>query len=691
MKALTIAGCLLLGGFVVARALLVPLTYDEAASYLRYISQDFLSIFNFEVATNHLLNTLPTWFMARAAGNGELALRLASLAGYGCYLYFGVLILRRVTSRTIAVAGFVLLNLNPYLLDYFALSRGYGISLGALMGSLHYLLRAASSREASGAARADVSRALTCACAAVMAGFSMLDAWLGVAAVAFAILWMLERGRRATARPAPPGENRISKIAILAPFLGAAVVTFLVLTQDHRLTDRLYEPITVNVAGLESTEVDAMKVSRINLRRRPEAVARQANSSTWRVDPVATRGLRIEMPSAAAEKIRDGRALIETVIGSRPFVDRPGQNTIWTEPDDAPGVFESHTALSLSRSRMAAFAPVINWRGDRSHLTHVAAATGVLLAILTGVALALAVAGRLFDRLGIVTTQDWRPLMIGALWLAGLAGPPLYLLRRSEELYFGGVRNFVDDTVYSLIENSFLGRTYVTGQTDVVFWVLAALVASFPFVVLLWHRRRGMSRVVPAACLFGVLLVASAAVMAQHWMLGTPFLLSRTALFYVPVFVLFAVFTCDAIAGLGSPGKVAGTTVAVTAAGLLAAHFSLTANLTYVWDWKKDAGTRAMVNDLVRVVSEEKTPGTRVILGAEPNYSAATAYYLERMGSSTIEMDTIPTPRTVDYFYVDERNGGLLNSLSVIARYPVANSVLARPARATTSAAGTGR
>jgi hypothetical protein len=66
------------------------------------------------------------------------------------------------------------------------------------------------------------------------------------------------------------------------------------------------------------------------------------------------------------------------------------------------------------------------------------------------------------------------------------------------------------------------------------------------------------------------------------------------------------------------------------------------------------------------------------VLGVEPNYSAAAAFYAQKCRTATIEMDTIPSPRGIDFFYVDERNAG---SLAVIKRYPVAGSVLARRAR----------
>ena len=176
MKALTTGACVLLGAFVIARAILVPLTYDEAAGYLRYTSQGILAVFNFEVATNHFLNTILTKLVSTVAGNSEIALRVPGLLGYGLYLYFSILILRDVRHRVIAVAGFALLHLNPYLLDYFALSRGYSLSLGLLMGALFFLLRFIARRQEGSVGTRDLSLALMFGCGSVLSSFSSL-AW----------------------------------------------------------------------------------------------------------------------------------------------------------------------------------------------------------------------------------------------------------------------------------------------------------------------------------------------------------------------------------------------------------------------------------------------------------------------------------------------------------------------------------
>jgi hypothetical protein len=668
VKVLTIFGGVALAGYVVARAVLVPLTYDEAATYLRYIPQDFLSVFNFEVATNHFLNTLATRLATSVAGDGELVLRLASLAGYALYLCFSMLLVRQIPQRTIAIAGFVLLHLNPYLLDFFALSRGYGLSIGLLFGALYFLHRFASQRQTRAAGR-DISRALMFGCGAVLASFGVLNAYLGIVAVVLAIGFVHRRSGAAAPRS--------SRLRVLALPVIAAVFTFLVLSQDHGLTHRFYEPVTVAFVGLDEVELDAVTVSRINMRRRPEGVARQAGASIWRVDPpVAVRALRIEMPYSAAEKLGDGRASVEVIVGNRLFARPREHESLWTEHGAGSRVmFESRDTVSLSRSRTPRYEPVANWRGDRNHLRWVAIYTVGALALLGALAAVLAVTGSLLSRRGIMMSAEvWHPLTRGLLWLVALAGPPLYVLRRSGELYYGGISGFVVDTIYSLIVSSSYGQEYVAGQSDIVFAVIVSVGAASAIASFLWIRRRNPQPIVAAWCFLAVLAVAAAAVIVQNRLLDTPFLIARTALFFIPLFVLFAVFLLGAIASLGEWGRRLAVSIAVASATIAAAHFAVTANVSYALDWRPDAATREMIGDLADIVAAER-PGSQVVLGVDWHYSAVAAYYAQKGRTAEIEVHTIPATRDLDFSYVGEQNVG---SWAVIKRYPLVNSVLAR-------------
>ena len=683
MKPLTTAICLVLGAYVVARAILVPLTYDEAASYLRYISQDFLSVFSFEVATNHFLNTLLTRLASAIAGSSEFVLRAPSLIGYGLYLYFSIRILESISNGPLAVAGLLLLNLNPYLLEYFALSRGYGLSLGLLMGALFFLLRFVTRWRASSAEAgpSPMSRALAFGCAAVMAGFTLLDAYAGILAVALVTIAAVSRSRMSNAQTTQ-GAARWHMLPLRRSYLWLPVVatafTALVLFQDTRLAQEFYEPVTLRVVGLTPAELDAVRVSRMDLHEKWADVPRDPDATAWRLDPMPLRGLRVELPGAAAEQLDRNNAFIEAVIGSRPFVHQKTDDLWRTREDGGRVIFDSGPSLALPRSRSGLYQPVINWRGDRRHLSMVAAGTGKALSILGLLAVALETIGWVLQRVKLATAELWRPVTLNVLWLAALAGPPLHQLKRSEELYFGGSRGFVEDTFYSLIENSFYGRTYAADQTA---WVLAIMIAAivvFVLAAVVSYRRGRAGGTISAAGTLAIIAIASIAVVTEHELLGTPYLLSRTALFYIPLFVLFGIFVADIVAQFGRVLRTAVVAVAIAMVCFGGYHLARTANVSYTSDWKRDADTKTMVADLAFVIATERPAGARIVLGVDPTFSAAAAFYSQKVRTATIEMDTIPSPRAIDFFYVDARNAG---GLSVIKRYPVAGAVLARPAR----------
>jgi hypothetical protein len=201
---------------------------------------------------------------------------------------------------------------------------------------------------------------------------------------------------------------------------------------------------------------------------------------------------------------------------------------------------------------------------------------------------------------------------------AALAGPPLYLLRRNSELYFGRSEGLVTGTFYSIIDRSFYGRTYYPAQTQIVFAGAVATVAAFGVLVLVNWRRGKLSSMLPAICLMAIIATASLSELVQRFIFHTLYLADRTALFYVPLYVLFVTFLCEAIARSSHAGKK--IVIPLLGAGLVlsAFHCVATANVTYASDWRVDASTKMMMEDLRRVVAAERPPGSRVVLGIEP-------------------------------------------------------------------------
>ena len=122
--------------YVVIRAYSVGFTHDEALSY-EMIHGDMSHFYS---ANNHWLNTGIMFISSKLFGDSELSLRSSALIGFLFYAWFVFLILRKEVWWK-AILGFALMMLNPYLIDFFSLARGYGLSLGLAMGAIYYLLK----------------------------------------------------------------------------------------------------------------------------------------------------------------------------------------------------------------------------------------------------------------------------------------------------------------------------------------------------------------------------------------------------------------------------------------------------------------------------------------------------------------------------------------------------------------------
>jgi hypothetical protein len=683
MRVLTGAACLFLLAFAIARAARVPLTYDEAAAYLRYIDSTvpsvfytgLLSIFNFEVATNHFLNTALTKACYLAAGGSEFVLRVPNLLGYAMYLVFSGLILFRYTRGAVAFAGCLLLNLNPYLLDFFTLSRGYGLSLGFLMGALFFLLQSLERTQRRRDAVPDVSRALAFGCGAVMANFALLNAFVALFAVAFIAALAAHILRPGPASVGDRSRRSASRRMLVWLPLVAGVFAALVMSQDAELSPALYEPITIRLIGLSPPQLDTVRVTRFDIRGRPTHLVRDRGATSWhmtRSDHV--RSLQIEMPAADAASL--GR--IEVIIGSHPFSSAPYPPRFWNARDVGDArVFDSAPSLSLSRSKVGAFHPVLNWAGDRRFVRQLLAHTAGALAMLGGFAILLTGLGWLVARAGVLSPRAWRSLEGGALWVAAFAGPPLYLLRRNGELYFGGTHGLFHDTFSSIIENSFYGKTYSAAQTSLVFAAVAATILAFCLLLAASYRRRTLSTVAPAAAILAVILIASLSIVAQGVLLHTVYLVGRTALFFIPLYVLFFVLLCEAVACSGAAAKAVALTVLATAVTLSTVHFVTTANVSHTLDWLNDASTKIMMQDVGLLVAAERGAGSRAVLAVDWVYRPVAIYYARRTTTASIDVVGMPPPGSADFFYLEARNGR--PAMAIVRRYSRAGSLLVRP------------
>ncbi len=142
-KRLLLATGALLLCYTAVRAYTLSITWDEAYGYLRFVRNKLLVPESLEQmdANNHLLHTFLCIRLNQLLGASELVLRLPSLAGHALFLFFSYRIVSNFQGSLSMMISFLILNVNPFVLDFFSLSRGYGLALGFMIASVYFLYK----------------------------------------------------------------------------------------------------------------------------------------------------------------------------------------------------------------------------------------------------------------------------------------------------------------------------------------------------------------------------------------------------------------------------------------------------------------------------------------------------------------------------------------------------------------------
>lgn len=223
----------LLVGVTFYRAATMSFTHDESYSYLHYLDDTVGEVLSFTAApivpNNHILNSLGMRLTNALFGPSELSLRLPSVLSLIAFLFVSFLITDRYMSGPWRFPAFLLLSLNPYLLEFFCMARGYGMSCTLLIAAVWFFLRAME--EARDEWRAAMSILL--ATVAVLAHLTLLTP--SVILVGMIVAGLL---RSVATAPRPRGP---AALRLLLPALSLAAGLAL-----------LYEPIRQMLASGEA-------------------------------------------------------------------------------------------------------------------------------------------------------------------------------------------------------------------------------------------------------------------------------------------------------------------------------------------------------------------------------------------------------------------------------------------------------
>ncbi len=133
----------------VYRAQTLSIVHDEGLTLKHFVPKSYTDILNLTgnisalYANNHPFNTVLIKFFTSFLGLSEITFRLPALLGQLVFLIASYQIVKLMFiqwwKRSLALS---LLVFHPFLIDFFSVGRGYGLSLGLLMAGIFFMLKA---------------------------------------------------------------------------------------------------------------------------------------------------------------------------------------------------------------------------------------------------------------------------------------------------------------------------------------------------------------------------------------------------------------------------------------------------------------------------------------------------------------------------------------------------------------------
>jgi hypothetical protein len=678
---LTISIVLLI--FMVKRTAEAAFTFDEAATYLNYISASPLAVFNFNSANNHLINTLLAKLSWALAGSSEFVLRLPNLLAFIVYLLFSFLIMDRFAkNKLIAVCGYLLLSLNPYLLDFFSLCRGYGLSLAFLMASLFFFFSFLENAVENKPGRyRPLNISLAAAGLAVLSNFSLLNVYISLAIVALAFFAV--RNRRDRGQDLPRAEHsyhpsRKRKFFLPVLILLAVLFNLLVICQDLTLAQNFFEPVAVRITGLGEQDRSNIDIFRVNVKNQETRLT--DCGGLWKVDkPVDFTAIKFRCLADLLSKINR----IEIRIGPETFgLDASDLKRIKSLSSKKYSVFYSPYAAALRRSVIPILRPVINWKGDRSFLPHLLLRVSLVLGIFVLSIGFLSLSGWFLRRWRLLKAEQFTTLASMTLALATLIGYPLYILKKSGELFWGGQTGFIPDTVFSLINNSFYGNLYFRRQEWAAFFFICLILLASLVLFIVHARKKTLAEVLPGFVVFSLLILTSISILLQRQILDNLYLIGRTALFFIPLFMLLVIFLFQYLSRRAAFSKIIPPVLLAALTILSVLHFSMRASTAMTVEWRSDADTKSMLKDLRAMKDKDPANPSKIVLGISDTFFPSLQYYLKRGSSTWLEVNTAPPYQGHDFYYLEDALSStrrILPRMILLETYPLSGNVLVRP------------
>lgn len=201
---------------VTKEAYTVPLTHDEYNT-IACSQTSIWDIITYKdpVPNNHILNTLLIKLNIEVFGDHLYTNRLHNFLFFIPFYIFTILLSRLLFKDTwLKVTVVFLIVLQPYLLDFFAVTRGYGLSVALQMISLYYLAKRIKDGQKS-----DIVKSAIWAAVAVYANFTLLNYFIPLI-----ILLAVDSGFRSYKADKKILSGEMTILALITSLLGLLII-----------------------------------------------------------------------------------------------------------------------------------------------------------------------------------------------------------------------------------------------------------------------------------------------------------------------------------------------------------------------------------------------------------------------------------------------------------------------------------
>jgi len=223
-------------------------------------------------------------------------------------------------------------------------------------------------------------------------------------------------------------------------------------------------------------------------------------------------------------------------------------------------------------------------------------------------------------------SKKWRKLLgplVGVTLIAvALSGYPIARLIAAQELYYGGDAGFYSDTLLSLANRALYNR--FEGVYLAAFFGLVLILSGGWLLINIgrgtWKQAGFWST--------WILLATSIGSILQHYIMGSPFLIDRTALFLLPLLILsvcWLIFSYEF-----SPWK---WRIGLLLVGVSIVNLSVSVNTTYQLDFIEHADTREAVSLIQELASEDSS----FHVGKSTYMNATIMFYKKQLDVRQIE------------------------------------------------------